>query len=138
MKKEKSCGTIVFRKNNGVTEFLVINPKDRDYWEFPKGHVERGESEEDTALRETFEEVGLRVEIIPGFREAIEYPTAVGVWKTVVFFLGKFRGGEVRYVFGEVQAHEWLSFDKAVERVSFDNARSVLVKAGEFLKKSFK
>ena len=58
MKKEKSCGAIVYREKDGV-EILLIKHKNGGHWAFPKGHVENKETEEETALREIREETGL-------------------------------------------------------------------------------
>jgi 8-oxo-dGTP pyrophosphatase MutT (NUDIX family) len=57
MEREKSCGAIVFRKTESVIEFLIIQEIKGSHWFFPKGHVERDESEEQTARREIYEEV---------------------------------------------------------------------------------
>ena len=59
MKTEKSCGAVVLRKNQGRLQVLLIKHINGGHWAFPKGHVERGETEEQTALREIKEETGL-------------------------------------------------------------------------------
>ena len=61
MTLEKSCGAIVFRKFHGNVEILLINHANGGHWSFPKGHVEDGETEVETATREIFEETGLTV-----------------------------------------------------------------------------
>ena len=60
MTYEKSCGGIVYRKFHGNTEILLIKHIKSGYWSFPKGHVENGETEEETAKREIKEETGDR------------------------------------------------------------------------------
>ena len=72
MKYEKSCGAVVFTRINNEITYLLIQNLGGTYG-FPKGHVEQGETEEQTALREIFEEVGLRVELYPDFRREDEY-----------------------------------------------------------------
>ena len=72
MKIEKSCGAVVFTRVNGEIKYLLIKSV-TGFYGFPKGHVEIGESETQTALREIFEEVGLRVRLIPDFRREDEY-----------------------------------------------------------------
>ena len=59
MSYEKSCGAVVFRKYHGNIELLLIKHVVGGHWSFPKGHVEAGESERQTALREVREETGL-------------------------------------------------------------------------------
>ena len=58
MKKEKSCGAVVYRETGEQIEILLIRHKNGGHWAFPKGHVEKKETEEDTALREIREETG--------------------------------------------------------------------------------
>ena len=72
MKKEKSCGAIVYREKDGV-EILLIKHKNGGHWAFPKGHVENKETEEETALREIWEETGLKVKLDKGFRRSVAY-----------------------------------------------------------------
>ena len=61
MTLEKSCGAIVFRKFHGNVEILLIKHANGGHWSFPKGHVEEGETEVETATREIFEETGISV-----------------------------------------------------------------------------
>lgn len=64
---EKSCGAIVFTKENGQIKYVIIQSKE-GFYGFPKGHTEGTESEKETALREISEETGLIVRLIDGFR----------------------------------------------------------------------
>ena len=59
MQHEKSCGAIVYRKFHGNIELLLIKNQNGGHWSFPKGHVEEGETEEQTAVREIMEETGI-------------------------------------------------------------------------------
>ena len=86
MKKEKSCGAVVIKKENDGIKFLIIRQHD-DCWHFPKGHVEEGETEEETAIREIKEETNIDVEIDNGFRKVITYSPKAGVMKDVVVFI---------------------------------------------------
>ena len=74
MNYEKSCGAIVYRKHHGNTEILLVRHIKSGYWSFPKGHVEEGETEEETARREIKEETGLDVLLDTGFRETVTFP----------------------------------------------------------------
>lgn len=73
MNYEKSCGAIVYRKHHGNTEILLVRHLKSGHWSFPKGHMEAGETEEDTARREIKEETGLDVLLDTGFRETVNY-----------------------------------------------------------------
>ena len=69
IKGEKSCGIILY---NEKKEYLIIRHV-AGHWDFPKGHVENSETEEETALREILEETGLEAIIFDGFRETVNY-----------------------------------------------------------------
>lgn len=87
----KSCGVIPFRWNEGKKEYLILL-QTNNCWSFPKGHADAGETETQTALRELFEETGLRATLIPGVRTVSEYDIPPFTRKQVVFFLGEVRG----------------------------------------------
>ena len=73
MDREKSCGAVVFtRRDDGEIRYVLVQQHSGRYC-FPKGHVEAGETEHQTALREIWEETGLRPQILPGFRESESY-----------------------------------------------------------------
>ena len=67
MKTEKSCGAVVFTRENGSIKYVIIESKSGVFG-FPKGHIEKGETEEQTALREILEETSLSVTPVDDFR----------------------------------------------------------------------
>lgn len=135
MKQEKSCGGLIFKNIKNKRCWLIIKPNLRpEFWDYPKGHVEAEESEEDTARREIKEEVGLDVNILNGFREQISYKTADDVNKTVVYFICEPKTEKVILDKNEVEDYAWLEFDKAMSRLTHNNAKDLLKKAEEFLK----
>ena len=89
---EKSCGAIIVYKDENKEQsykvLLVRNNNGRNY-SFPKGHVEKGETEEQTAIREIKEETGLDVEIVDSFREVSDYCPFGNIKKRVVFFMAQ-------------------------------------------------
>lgn len=87
---EHSAGSIIYRKNNGQLEFLIVKSVLHHTWGFPKGHLEPGETERDAAKREVAEEVGLHPEFDFSFRRENEYKTEENTIKKVGFFLSKF------------------------------------------------
>jgi tRNA nucleotidyltransferase (CCA-adding enzyme) len=135
MKHEKSCGAIVFRNgtDNSPRRYLLILQAKSKVWGFPKGHVDDGESEYDTALREVFEETGLKVEILTGFRTTISYKPKPETHKNVVFFLGKALNDDVKIDRDEILGYAWLSFEEALKRMTFNNSREILRKAEKFI-----
>ena len=81
--KEKSCGTVLWTVKDNVIHYVLLKARD-GYCGFPKGHVEAGESEHETALRETREETSIRAEIVGDFRRETVYKMRNGNEKTVV------------------------------------------------------
>ena len=72
MKFEKSCGVIVYRRNQEHIDLLLVKNRYGGHWSFPKGHVEGNETEVQPALREVLEETGLEVRLQSGFRQMVE------------------------------------------------------------------
>lgn len=72
MKHEISCGAVVFTIDDGTPKYLLVKDL-KSVCGFPKGHMEKGESEEETALREIREETGIAATLINGFRVTDEY-----------------------------------------------------------------
>ena len=138
MKKEKSVGAIIFCKNpsNSNPDFLLLNYSS-GHWDYCKGHIEKNESELETLKRELFEETGIKnFKLIPGFKESIHYFFKKNnelISKEVVFYLLEVNSKKVKLSF-EHKAFKWLSFNKALNTLTYDTAKKVLIKADEFLK----
>ncbi len=134
-KMEKSCGAVVYRVDGGERQYLLLH-YNGGHWDFPKGHVEEGETEEQTARREVLEETGIaEVEIHPAFRETMEYFFKRGgklVEKEVVFFAGKTKSKQVK-LSDEHIGFAWLPYESAKKKLTYDNAKKVLQKAEERL-----
>ena len=131
---EKSCGAVIFTEVNGIRHYL-IELMQKGHYSICKGHVEKNESEHQTAEREIVEETGLSVEFIDGFRETIEYSPYDNCIKTVVFFLARTYSTEVKAQEEEVKEIKWLSFKEAIEALTFDSDKETLRKAEEYLSK---
>ena len=131
MPPEKSCGALIFRHEAGKRLYLILHYIGGHY-DFPKGHVEQSESEEQTARRETEEETGITsLEFLPLFRERVSYSfyrSGELVPKHVVFFLAKTEENEVRLSHEHI-GFEWLGFEEAKKRVTYGNAKKLLEKA---------
>ena len=133
---EKSCGVVLLNSNKVL---LLQHPdKTSGHWDFPKGHVEKGEDELQTALRELEEETGIdKVKIIDGFNHIISYNLLRDqetILKEVVFFLGITNQEKVS-ISSEHQNFVWLQYESAHERLTYDNAKKTLKKAFDFYKK---
>jgi len=139
MIEEVSAGAVIFNDDpvRRGRLFLVLHYP-AGHWDFPKGAVEKGESEEQAARREILEESGLKVEtFVPNFRKEIEYyyrrqdNTA---HKRVIFFLARSKETKVRISF-EHSGYDWLTFEQSIRRLTFENARTVLREANSWLQK---
>jgi len=139
MIEETSAGAVIFRDDpvRGARTFLVLHYP-AGHWDFPKGAVEKGETEEQAAKREILEETGLRIEsFIPNFRKQIEYHYRRQdslAHKRVIFFLAEAKESKVRISF-EHSGYDWLTFEQLLRRLTFENAKSVLREANSFLSK---
>jgi bis(5'-nucleosidyl)-tetraphosphatase len=131
MPPEKSCGALIFCNEGEKRAYLILHYTGL-HWDFPKGHVEQGESEEQTARREIEEETGITaLEFLPLFRERVSYSfyrSGGLVPKHVIFFLAKTSGKEVRLSHEHI-GFEWLEYEEAKKRVTYGNARKLLEKA---------
>ena len=133
---EKSCGAIIYRIKDGNLEFLSISHRNDGHWGFPKGHIEDNESEEQTAIREIYEETGLQVNLIDGFRRSVEYSPKEGIMKEVIFFLAKTEQQTVHIQLDEIKDYKWSSLKNTKERLSYESSKDVLEQAYEFIEGS--
>lgn len=132
MRQEKSCGAVIYTVQNG-TRFYLVEQMQKGHVSLCKGHVERDETELQTAEREIREETGLEVEFVEGFRKTIAYSLSTDCMKTVVFFLAHTEHTSVRAQEEEVREIQWLPFEDAVEALTFDSTREILRQAEAFL-----
>ena len=131
---ERSAGAVVFHETGGSRRYLLLLNVKR--WDFPKGNVEKGESELQTVLREVGEETGLKdLSIVEGFRRPIRYfyrRDGKNVHKEVIYFLARAQDDTVKISF-EHEGFGWFPFDEAIKKASYDNSRATLADAEAFL-----
>ena len=132
--EERSAGAVVYRDRAGTREFLLLQNAGR--WDFPKGGVEKGESELQTVVREVVEEAGLQdLRIVPGFRKVVEYfyrRDGKNIHKQVVYLLALTTGDMVKISF-EHQGFGWFPYHKALDRASYGNSKITLTEAEKFI-----
>ena len=133
MINEKSCGAIVYRKYHGNTEILLIKHINSGHWSFPKGHVERGETEVETAHREILEETSIDTIIDPTFRETVSYFPKKDTHKIVVYFIAKAKNTNYVPQKEEIADVRWIEIDRACSVLSYDNDKGIVNKAKSFL-----
>jgi len=106
------------------------------HWDFPKGKIEKGETKQEAALRELMEETGLTAKIDTGFEETFEYIFTDYdkqlAKKTVYFFIGEAHSTKIKLSF-EHTDYQWLQYEKAIEQLTYDNAKVLLKKAHKYI-----
>ena len=135
MIEETSAGIVLFRKEESKNLFLLLHYPS-GHWDFVKGKMEKGESTHQTATREAKEETGITdIRFIENFEEWIEYNFKFKgelVQKKVVFFLAETQTEEV-IISHEHSGYTWMDYNSAMEKTTFDNAKTVLTKAQELI-----
>ncbi|XP_027470095.1 bis(5'-nucleosyl)-tetraphosphatase [asymmetrical] [Zalophus californianus] len=139
----RACGLIIFRRcliptvDKPAIEFLLLQASDGiHHWTPPKGHVEPGENDLETALRETQEEAGIaagQLTIIEGFRMELNY-VARKKPKTVIYWLAEVKDYNVEIRLSqEHQAYRWLGLDEACQLAQFKEMQAALQEGHQFL-----
>ena len=157
MTKEESAGAVVFFGDGEKREYLILHYQ-AGHWDFPKGHIEEGESKRDTVIREISEETGITdLEFVAGFEVGLSYwfkkkkewllgkrdlehkpnhrlkkKEEGAIFKEVTFFLTKTNSQNVTISF-EHLASKWLPYKRALEQITFDGAKDILREADAFL-----
>ncbi len=134
MIKEKSCGAVVYFYKGGELLFLIEKMK-LGHYSLPKGHMENGETEEMTAIREIKEETNLDVDLDTGFRKVITFSPYSDCIKEVVFFVGQARSLNFQKQEKEISELYWLKFDDALALLTYETDQEVLFGAFEYIKK---
>ncbi len=133
IKIEKSSGGVLYRRNKGTIEVALVAVKGGNVWCLPKGLIEKGEDEKDTAVREVMEETGLRGRIVDKIGD-ISYwyfikDENIKCKKTVCFYLLEFVGGDTKEHSWEVDRAEWFGIDEALRLLSYKDEKNILSKA---------
>jgi 8-oxo-dGTP pyrophosphatase MutT (NUDIX family) len=151
MPKEKSAGAIIFRKEEGNIYYLLLHYPS-GHWEFPKGHIEGKETEEETVKREAAEETGISdLTILSGYKKYIKYffrqykenvseedrrsGKTPWIFKLVVFFIAETKTKDVK-ISSEHTGFMWLPIDEAIDKTTFKNSKKLLKEANDFVLKS--
>ena len=135
---EKSCGAVVFRDEisaEGEKKYvLMIKQSQASRFSFPKGHVESGESETETAEREVREETAVAIKITDSFRKTVSYSPRPGVKKQVVYFVARTAVKDIKPQEGEIVEVRWVDVNKATHMLAHANDKRVLSMALEYVK----
>ncbi len=128
--REESCGAVIYHSD----EFLLLH-YEAGHWDFPKGNREKGETKLETARREIKEETGLADLEFTDFEQEISYfyrREGKTIHKTVTYFLAKSFSKNIT-ISWEHKGYEWLPYEKALDKITFQNAREILKAAQSYL-----
>ena len=136
MKYEKSCGAVVYTKINDTINYVLVQQLE-GFWGFPKGHIEGNETEEETALREIYEEVKLKADILKGFRTVDEHaiPNKGNVIKQIVYFCAEYYDQDIITQNDELLSASLVTYEEALQLLEFESSKRILKEANDFLLK---
>lgn len=137
---EKSVGCVIYRKEAEKILFLLVQYRSWQ-WDFPKGHVEEGESEQQTLRREVFEETGIDdLKVLPDFRTSVRYfyvakgnekteremqKKSIYIFKKAVYYLAQTSQSDVKIDF-ENKNFAWLNYDEAYKKIKNSGSKKVI------------
>ncbi|MCS7097523.1 MAG: NUDIX domain-containing protein [Candidatus Methanomethyliaceae archaeon] len=135
MKREKSAGFLIFRRQGDDIKYLFLINKGK--YDIPKGLQMPEEDELKTALRELEEETGIKdVKIIPFFRKKAEYHykwAGESIKKEVVYFLGEIDRENI-IISEEHDGYIWMNKDEALSKLKYENLKDLVISAEKFIR----
>ncbi len=134
---EITSGAVVYRKNNGEIEYLLLESQNKGhFWGFPKGHVEGNETLEETAKREIKEETQLVLPIDTSFHVYTEYDLPNGNRKQMTLYTADLTQSEdIHLQAEEIKNCGWFNYADARERLTYDNLKQLLYQVNDHLTK---
>lgn len=134
---EITSGAVVYRKNNGEIEYLLLESQNKGhFWGFPKGHVEGNETLEETAKREIKEETQLVLPIDTSFHVYTEYDLPNGNRKQMTLYTADLTQSEdIHLQAEEIKNCGWFNYADARERLTYDNLEQLLDQVNDHLTK---
>jgi ADP-ribose pyrophosphatase YjhB (NUDIX family) len=120
-----AAGGVLWRERDAEREVaLIYRERWGGEWSLPKGKLEKGETFEDAALREVFEETACRAEI-EDFLAAVDYRVKDKP-KVVLFYRMRLTEERLFVPSEEIQALEWVGPEAAFDRIAHEKERKVL------------
>ena len=129
--RDVSAGGVAFRHGPDGIEVVLVGRREPERWVLPKGTPNRGESMDQTAVREVSEETGIQVRLIRPLHDIQYWFVLHGVrhYKTVHFYLMEAMGGDTSLHDHEYDVAAWFPITEAERRLAFANERTVMTKA---------
>lgn len=131
-KYEKTSGAVLYTEKDGRRRYLLVRTKS-GHIGFPKGHVEYGETEKESALREILEETGIKAELCGGFRQEYTFTTLENTEKTGAFYLACYDYKEAQLQEAEIDEDYLLPYEEAYEKLNWKQDKEILKAAEKYL-----
>lgn len=133
--RDVSAGGVAYRRTPDGIEVVLVGRLEPERWVLPKGTPDRGESMEQTAVREVAEETGIHVRLIRPLIDIDYWFVLHGTrhFKTVHFYLMEAIGGDTSLHDHEYDVAAWFPIAEAAQRLAFANERAVLERAADEL-----
>ena len=130
----RSCGAVLFTRVNGEIKYVLVQQKE-GFYGFPKGHMEAGETQQETALREIYEEVGIKPVLLDGFvtEDAHRIPNKQ-ILKQIIYFLAEYHDQEICFDPNELLRAPLVSYEEAMALFTYESSKRILTEANMFLK----
>lgn len=132
MKHEQSYGAVVYKIVDKKIYFLIEHMV-QGHYSMCKGHIEKGETEEECAIREIKEETNLDVILDASFSCKITYSPATNVTKDVVFYLATPLNDNIIVQKEEVVSTYWLEYEDAYKRLTFKLDKKTIEEANKYI-----
>ncbi len=141
--QEISAGAFIYKIIENKILFLLVYSKRNSEWGFPKGHVEPGETETETAKREIKEETGIsELNFVKDFRCVDTYKIKGTlsttknriIDKKVIYYLARTNEDFKGSVDDEIEQSKWLQYSEATEYLKYENQKKLLKQAYLFVK----
>ncbi|MDA8101942.1 MAG: NUDIX hydrolase [Nitrospiraceae bacterium] len=121
----RAAGAVVVRYVDDMPLVCLVHRPHYDDWTLPKGKIDKGESDEDAARREVFEETGIVGTLLADRHAVTRYRDDRGREKTVMYFLMRYTSGDFA-ANQEVDKIIWLSAEEAATQLTYKHDGSVI------------
>ncbi|MDN3508394.1 MAG: NUDIX domain-containing protein [Simkaniaceae bacterium] len=136
MKIERSCGIIPLIQNSGEWHVLLIHQINGNFWGFPKGHIDKGETDKACAERELLEETGLKIvkylDTKPLESSYLFKKRGKTIDKQLTLFPA-ITTEDLKLQKNEVYAAQWFTLTDALAQISFSEGKKLILELSQIL-----
>lgn len=132
MRHKYSAGAVLYTLRGTIPYYVVVVER-AGHCGLPKGHLEAGETEQEAALREIWEETGIQATILSGARYSDEYRMANGAVKHITYFIASFSAQTPSNVLSEVREVKLLPYEEARDSLTHESTKRILSQANEWI-----